>query len=126
MDQLRILFVDDDADLRRIVKDQLVPQGFVMDEAEDGAKAIAMLEKGNYNLMLLDINMPVKSGIDVLKFIKEKGLPCKVIMLTGRVGFSVATETLKLGADDYITKPFNIDYLLFAIKRVLGNSETPA
>jgi len=121
MDQLRILFVDDDADLRRIVNDQLVPQGFVVDEAEDGAKAIGMLEKGNYNLMLLDINMPVKSGIDVLKFIKEKGLACKVIMLTGRVGFSVATETLKLGADDYITKPFNIDYLLFAIKRVMGN-----
>ncbi len=121
MDQLRILFVDDDADLRRIVRDQLVPQGFVMDEAEDGAKAIGMLEKGNYDLMLLDINMPVKSGIDVLKFIKEKGLSCKVIMLTGRVGFSVATETLKLGADDYITKPFNIDYLLFAIKRVMGN-----
>jgi len=121
MDQLRILFVDDDADLRRIVKDQLVPLGFVVDEAEDGAKAIGMLEKGNYNLMLLDINMPVKSGIDVLKFIKEKGLSCKVIMLTGRVGFSVATETLKLGADDYITKPFNIDYLLFAIKRVMGN-----
>jgi DNA-binding response OmpR family regulator len=120
MDELRILFVDDDADLRRIVRDQLVPQGFVMDEAEDGAKAIAMLEKGNYNLMLLDINMPVKSGIDVLKFIKEKGLACKVIMLTGRVGFSVATETLKLGADDYITKPFNMDYLMFAIKRVMG------
>src|SRR5512135_2384879 len=116
MDQLRILIVDDDTDLRRIVKDQLTPQGFVVDEAEDGAKAIAMLEKGNYGLMLLDINMPVKSGIDVLKFIREKGLPCKVIMLTGRVGFSVATETLKLGADDYITKPFNIDYLLFAIK----------
>jgi len=122
MDQLRILFVDDDADLRRIVKDQLVPLGFVVDEAEDGAKAIGMLEKGNYSLMLLDINMPVKSGIDVLKFIKEKGLSCKVIMLTGRVGFSVATETLKLGADDYITKPFNIDYLLFAIKRVVGKN----
>jgi DNA-binding response OmpR family regulator len=120
MEQLRILFVDDDADLRHIVKDQLAPQEFVMDEAEDGGKAIAMLEKGNYALMLLDINMPVKSGIDVLKFIKEKGLTCKVIMLTGRVGFSVATETLKLGADDYITKPFNIDYLLFAIKRVMG------
>jgi DNA-binding response OmpR family regulator len=120
MEQLRILFVDDDADLRNIVKDQLSPQEYVVDEAEDGAKAIAMLEKGNYALMLLDINMPVKSGIDVLKFIKEKGLTCKVIMLTGRVGFSVATETLKLGADDYITKPFNIDYLLFAIKRVMG------
>jgi DNA-binding response OmpR family regulator len=120
MDQLRILFVDDDADLRQIVKDQLAPQGYVVDEAEDGAKAIAMLEKGNYPLMLLDINMPEKSGIDVLKFIKEKGLTCKVIMLTGRVGFSVATESIKLGADDYITKPFNMDYLLFSINRVMG------
>ena len=121
MNQLRILCVDDDADLRGIVKDQLVAAGYVMDQAEDGQSAIQMLERGNYNLMLLDINMPGKSGIDVLKFIREKGLSCKVIMLTGRVGFSVATESLKLGADEYITKPFNMDYLLMAIKRVLGN-----
>lgn len=119
MDQLRILIADDDPDLRRLVRDQLGPQGFVTEEAEDGANAIAMLEKGNYGLMLLDINMPVKSGIDVLKFIKQKGLACRVIMLTGRVGFSVGTETLALGADDYITKPFTFDYLLFAINRVM-------
>jgi len=120
MDKLRILYVDDDADLRGLVRDQLTPLGYEVDEAEDGAVALEMLGKGNYALMLLDINMPGKSGIDVLKFIKEKGLKCKVIMLTGRVGFSVATETLKLGADDYITKPFNIEYLQFSIKRVMG------
>ena len=121
MSQLRILYVDDDADLRGIVKDQLTPLGYTLDEAEDGAEAIEKLEKGNVDLMLLDINMPVKSGIDVLKFIKDKGLKCKVIMLTGRVGFSVATESLRLGADDYITKPFNIEYLQFSIKRVMGD-----
>jgi DNA-binding response OmpR family regulator len=120
MDQLRILYVDDDPDLRTIVRDQLTLVGYVLDEAEDGAVAIQMLGTGNYDLMLLDINMPRKSGIDVLKIIKDQGLKCKVIMLTGRVGFSVATETLKLGADDYITKPFTIDYLLFSIKRVMG------
>ena len=119
MDQKKILYVDDDAALREIVKDQLSSAGFIVDEAEDGAAAIKKLEGGNFDLMLLDINMPNKSGIDVLKFIKEKSLKCKVIMLTGRVGFSVATESLKLGADDYITKPFNMDYLLFSIKRVL-------
>jgi len=119
MDQTKILYVDDDVALREIVKDQLTAQGFFLDEAEDGAEAIAKLESGNFDLMLLDINMPNKSGIDVLKFIKEKSLKCKVIMLTGRVGFSVATESLKLGADDYITKPFNMDYLMFSIKRVL-------
>jgi DNA-binding response OmpR family regulator len=119
MDQKKILYVDDDAALREIVRDQLSSNGFAVDEAEDGAAAIKKLEGGNIDLMLLDINMPNKSGIDVLKFIKEKSLKCKVIMLTGRVGFSVATESLKLGADDYITKPFNMDYLLFSIKRVL-------
>jgi DNA-binding response OmpR family regulator len=119
MDQKKILYVDDDAALREIVRDQLSSNGFAVDEAEDGAAAIRKLEGGNIDLMLLDINMPNKSGIDVLKFIKEKSLMCKVIMLTGRVGFSVATESLKLGADDYITKPFNMDYLLFSIKRVL-------
>ncbi len=122
MDQKKILYVDDDSALREIVKDQLSSSGFAVDEAEDGAAAIRKLEGGNFDLMLLDINMPNKSGIDVLKFIKEKSLTCKVIMLTGRVGFSVATESLKLGADDYITKPFNMDYLLFSIKRVLGKT----
>lgn len=119
MDQKKILYVDDDSALRGIVRDQLSSNGFLVDEAEDGAAAISKLEAGNFDVMLLDINMPNKSGIDVLKFIKEKTLPCKVIMLTGRVGFSVATESLRLGADDYITKPFNMDYLLFSIKRVL-------
>jgi DNA-binding response OmpR family regulator len=122
MGELRILYVDDDADLRGIVKDQLNTAGYTMDEAEDGVAATEMLDKGNYDLLLLDINMPGKTGIDVLKFIKDKGLKCRVIMLTGRVGFTVATETLKLGADDYITKPFNIDYLLFSIKRVMGQT----
>jgi len=120
MDQTTILYVDDDEALRGIVKDQLTAQGYVVDEAEDGSEAIAKLEKGNYDLMLLDINMPNKSGIDVLKLIKDRSLKCKVIMLTGRVGFAVATETLKLGADDYITKPFNLEYLLFSIRRVLS------
>jgi DNA-binding response OmpR family regulator len=120
MDQTKILYVDDDTALRAIVKDQLTAQGYVVDEAEDGVEAIDMIEKGNYDLMLLDINMPNKSGIDVLKLIKDRSMKCKVIMVTGRVGFSVATESLKLGADDYITKPFNLEYLLFSIRRVLS------
>jgi DNA-binding response OmpR family regulator len=119
MDQKKIIYVDDDNALREIVRDQLSAQGFAVDEAEDGAEAIRKLEKNHYDVMLLDINMPNTSGIDVLKFLKDQSLKCKVIMLTGRVGFTVATESLKLGADDYITKPFNLEYLLFSIRRVL-------
>jgi CheY-like chemotaxis protein len=119
MDQKKIIYVDDDTALRDIVRDQLIANGYHVDEAEDGGEAIEKLERNHYDVMLLDINMPNKSGLDVLKFLKDHSLKCKVIMLTGRVGFGVATESLKLGADDYITKPFNLEYLLFSIKRVL-------
>jgi len=119
MSQARILVVDDDDALRVLVKSQLEGAGYQIDEATDGVSAIEKLRGSAYDLMLLDINMPEKSGIDVLKFWKEKALTCRVIMLTGRVGFSIATESLKLGADEYITKPFSLEYLMSSIKRVL-------
>jgi DNA-binding response OmpR family regulator len=119
MSQPRILVVDDDEALRELVRSQLEGAGYELDEANDGSSAIEKLGTGSYDLMLLDINMPEKSGIDVLRFWKEKALKCRVIMLTGRVGFSIATESLKLGADEYITKPFSLEYLMSSIKRVL-------
>jgi len=120
MSGVKILFVDDDAALRKVVKSQLVGMGYLVDEADDGQTAIDMLQKGSYTLMLLDINMPKKTGIDVLKFLREKKIQCKVIMLTGRVGFSIATESMKLGADEYITKPFSLEYLVSTMQRVLA------
>ncbi len=120
MGEPSILLVDDDEALRDIVTNQLSAQGYRVDEAADGADALAKLQTTSYDVMLLDINMPQKSGIDVLKHVKDNGLKCKIIMLTGRVGFSIAMESLKLGADEYITKPFSFDYLVDAIKRVLA------
>jgi DNA-binding NtrC family response regulator len=120
MGAARILFADDDSALREVVGAQLVRQGYVVEEADDGEKTVEMLRGKNYDVLLLDINMPGKTGIDVLKFVKEEGLNCRVIMLTGRVGFSIATETIKLGAVEYITKPFTLEYLLSSIERVLA------
>lgn len=116
----RILFVDDDAELRAIVREQLSSAGFEVDEAEDGAVAMEKMKEGRYRLILLDITMPGTSGLDVLRTVKERSPACRVIMLTGVVGLSVAIESLKLGADDYITKPYNLDYLLNSIRRVLA------
>lgn len=115
----KILYTDDDASIRAAVRGEITGAGYDLDEASDGAEAIRKLEKNSYDLLLLDINMPGKSGLDVLRFIKERNLPCRIIMLSGRLGFSVATETLKLGADEYITKPFSVEFLLMTIKRVL-------
>lgn len=119
MKPTRILYVDDEADLRHIVRDQLTSMGYQIDEAEDGVAAMSQLQKNSYDVILLDINMPGKSGLDVLKYIKDSGLKSKIIMLTGRVGFSVATQSMKMGADEYITKPFNLEYLIGSITRVL-------
>jgi len=115
-----ILFVDDDDELREIVKMQLTEEGYDVDEAVDGLVAMEKLQQRAYDLVLLDITMPVKTGIDVLSFVKEQSMKCHVIMLTGVVGLSMAIDSLNLGADDYITKPYNMDYLLSSIKRVLN------
>ncbi len=111
--------MDDDAELRAIVREQLAGVGYEVDEAEDGAVAMDKLQRSAYSVVLLDITMPGTSGLDVLKFAKQRTPACHVIMLTGVVGLSVAIESLKLGADDYITKPYNLEYLLNAIKRAL-------
>ncbi|MBM2846044.1 MAG: two-component response transcriptional regulator [Bacteroidetes bacterium] len=115
-----ILFVDDDDELREIVKMQLTEEGYDVDEAVDGLVAMEKLQQRAYDLVLLDITMPVKTGMDVLSFVKEQSMKCHVIMLTGVVGLSMAIDSLNLGADDYITKPYNMDYLLSSIKRVLN------
>lgn len=115
-----ILFVDDDAELRSIVREQLLASGYEVTEATDGLEAVDILNEKKFRLVLLDITMPGKSGLDVLKFIKANYPGCRVIMLTGVAGLAVAIESLKLGADDYITKPYNMEYLLTSIERVLS------
>jgi DNA-binding response OmpR family regulator len=120
MAQTRILVADDEEPLRRLLHEQLAVSGYLVDEAEDGEAAIAQLQKEQYQLVLLDINMPRKSGIDVLKYIRDRQLPTRVIMVTGRLGFSVGSESMLLGADEYITKPFDLDYLELSIKRLLA------
>jgi two-component system nitrogen regulation response regulator NtrX len=114
-----ILFVDDDAEMRSILCEQLGSIGFRVDEAADGNEAMKKLKKGGYDLLLLDITLPGTNGMEILRFVKDRSLPCRVIMLTGIVGLSFAIESLRLGAADYITKPYDLDYLISTIKRVL-------
>lgn len=120
MDETRILIADDEEALRELLREQLSAQGYTIDEAPDGEVAVEKLQKEKYDLAILDINMPRKNGLEVLKHIREQKLPMRVIMLTGRLGFSVGSESILLGADEYITKPFDLDYLEMAIKKVLA------
>ncbi len=122
MDETRILIADDEEALRELLREQLTAQGYSIDEAQDGVEAMEKLHQHSYHLAILDINMPRKNGLEVLKHIREQKLPMRVIMLTGRLGFSVGSESMLLGADEYITKPFDLDYLEMAIKKVLAPS----
>lgn len=120
MAKKRVLCVDDDADLRRTVRDTLVGKGYDVVEARDGEEAIRQLERGGYDLVLLDVVMPGPSGMDVLRFLSSKGNRTPIAMLTGKAGFTLATESYMLGAVDYITKPFTTEYLVDTVERLVN------
>ncbi|RCK73615.1 MAG: Copper-sensing two-component system response regulator CpxR [Ignavibacteriae bacterium] len=116
----KILFVDDDEALRILVKSQLITEGFEVDTADDGDTALEMIKKSNYDLILLDIKMQRLDGIETLKKLREYGCRARVIMLTAVTELNTAINSIKLGANDYITKPYEIEDLINCINRVLS------
>jgi two-component system NtrC family response regulator len=115
-----ILVVDDEEYLCQLLKDELLATGmFEVDTVTDGAQAINKVQSKIYDLVLLDIKMPRISGIEVLKFIKEYSPDTEVIMITAYGDIKTAVETTKLGAFDFITKPYNFDELLVSIQNAL-------
>jgi DNA-binding response OmpR family regulator len=120
MEQKKLLYVDDEESLRILVKSQLTMEGFDVETADEGDTALEMVQISNYDLILLDIRMPRMDGIEVLKQLKKKNVKSRIIMLTAVTELSSAIGAVKLGANDYITKPYNIEDLLGCIKRVLA------
>ena len=95
---MRILIVDDDKNLRMVLANELSEEGFEVDIAENGAKAMDLLENQEYDVLLLDLSMPGLNGMDVLKKIKTLELTTEVVILTGNATISTAVEAMKLGA----------------------------
>ncbi len=115
-----ILYVDDEAALRTLVKNQLVSEGYEVETADDGDTAINLLKNRKFAIILLDVRMPRVNGMEVLKFVRAENLTSRVIMLTAVDDLSVAIESVKLGANDYLTKPYDLNVLLAAIERVIA------
>lgn len=116
----RILVVDDEDALRTVLSGELVSEGYDVGTAADGDEAIASIQKEGFDLVLLDIKMPRMNGFEVLKFIKEKYPRTKVVMLTGFADLKNAIESKKLGAEDFVSKPYDLVDLLTTIERVLS------
>ena len=116
---MKILVADDDRNLRNILETELSETGFEVQAAENGAQAINLLqrEEDDCDVLLLDLNMPDLSGIGVLKEVKSLGLPVEVIVLTAFASVPTAVEAMKLGAYDYLTKPFNTEELIAVVEK---------
>ena len=111
----KILVCDDDETLSYLLKAQLLEEGFTVDTVYDGKYAIEALKRKNYDLLLLDLNMQEVSGEEVLKFISDYNPSLIVVILTAQNEIRKAIDCIKMGAYDYITKPYEFDELLVTI-----------
>jgi DNA-binding NtrC family response regulator len=102
----KILVIDDEFIIRRIIKEELSSAGYAVDLAEDGIMGFKLLNKNHYDLVILDNQMPGKKGIDLIKDIKINFPSTIVIMMTAYASIDNAVQAMKLGAHDYLTKPF--------------------
>jgi DNA-binding response OmpR family regulator len=112
----KILVVDDYLPTRSLIVDALNQSSkYEIDEAENGEEALHLFNKSNYDLVISDIMMPGMSGMDLLNRIRETNPGCAVIMITGNPTTDLTVNAIKKGAVDFMTKPFNIDDLLYKV-----------
>lgn len=115
-DDIKILLVEDDPKLGKTVRDDLVLNGYDTDLAYDGRIAEALFNKEEYNLVLLDINLPYKNGWELCGLFRQKNRDVPIIMLTALGEISDKMEAFNAGADDFLVKPFHLNELLARIK----------
>jgi DNA-binding NtrC family response regulator len=120
---MKILIVDDEVSIREIIQKNLSQMGgFNVETAQNGAEAIEKIEKEVFDLVLTDLKMPEMDGLELLKNIKGTRPEVMVILMTAFGSIETAVEAMKMGADDYITKPINLDHLLLHISKVQKES----
>ena len=119
----RILLVEDEEGLRITLRDRLSGEGYEVETAEDGRLGFERAAGGGFDLIVLDVMLPAKSGIDVCRDLRQQGNQTAVLMLTARSQTIDKVLGLKIGADDYLTKPFEMLELLARIEALLRRSQ---
>ncbi|MFN7917785.1 MAG: response regulator transcription factor [Vicinamibacterales bacterium] len=120
----RVLVVEDDPVLTRVLRDNLTFEGFEVESVADGAEAQAVAHQFAPDLVLLDVNLPGRSGFDLCQAWRERS-QVPIILLTAMGQKADKVRGLQLGADDYVTKPFELEELLARIHAVLRRARTP-
>jgi len=120
----KILMVDDDADLREALADQLVAtEEFDVFEAGDGAEGLKRAAEQHYDLVILDVGLPDMDGRELCRLMRKQGVKAPVIMLTGHTTDTDQIQGLESGANDYVAKPFRLPVLLARIRAQLRQHE---
>ena len=119
----KILIVDDDPNITKSLRVILQKEGFITQVVSSGEKAIEEVKKDSPDLILLDLVMPGLGGIEALKCIKTFEQEAIIVIITGHPSFESAAEAIRCGAYDYIIKPYDIDEVLFTVKRAIEKKE---
>jgi signal transduction histidine kinase len=115
MNNIHLLLVDDEDNFRQTLCKRLEKRGFALEQAANGEECLSILEKKPVNVVVLDVRMPGKSGIDVLRNIKDRYPKTEIILLTGHATTADGVEGIKSGAFDYLTKPVEFEHLVTKI-----------
>tara|TARA_B100000282_G_scaffold176054_1_gene127669 strand:- start:8904 stop:10070 length:1167 start_codon:yes stop_codon:yes gene_type:complete len=122
----KILIVEDEDSIRRVLKKVLIEENskYKLDEAANGEEAISLIKSQHYDLILCDIKMPKKDGIDVLEFVIGYDSKIPIIMISGHGDLKTAVKAMRLGAFDYIEKPPDLNNLLTSVRSALKNTSS--
>ena len=123
----RILLVEDEASIRRVLSSILSEEdkNYQIEEATNGQEAIEKIKKNKYDLVLCDIKMPKKDGLEVLLEAKELDPSIRIVMISGHGDLETAVQAMKMGAFDYIAKPPDLNRLLTTVRKALSDSDIP-
>ena len=121
MEGKKILIVDDEKNIRNVIKEYAKFDGFETFEAEDGMQAVEMCRTQDFDLIIMDIMMPKRSGLEVVEQLRRQGNQTPVLFLTARDSIDDRVTGLDAGADDYLVKPFAFDELLARLRVMTRN-----
>ncbi len=122
MDVMKILIIDDERSIRNSMKEILTDEGYEADTAEDGATALAMVDKERYDVIFCDIKMPGMDGTEVLTKLVADGVDSAIVMISGHGDIDTAVDCIKKGAFDFIQKPLDLNRILVTIKNASERS----
>jgi DNA-binding NtrC family response regulator len=114
----KILVVDDNRELREILEEYLRGEGDSVEGADNGKEALEKYRDNYYDLIITDLNMPELAGMELIKIIRKESEVTEFVIITGYASIDSAVEAIKIGAFDYIVKPFRMEELMVVVKNV--------